>query len=105
MAGKFELKKFTQIDLNDSFFDSLKQDYPEDKENIGFEKWFQKKAASGATALVFNDDVGLGAFVCLKDENEPIILTNITLPAAPRKKLAPYGLQNVIVVSVLEKVQ
>lgn len=92
MAGKFELKKFTQIDLNDSFFDSLKQDYPADKENIGFEKWFQKKADSGATALVFNDDVGLGAFVCLKDENEPIILTNISLPAAPRKKISTLRL-------------
>lgn len=27
-------KQFRQIDLNDSFFDSLKLDYPE------FEKWF-----------------------------------------------------------------
>lgn len=28
MAGKFLLKKFADIDLEDSFFDSLKVDYP-----------------------------------------------------------------------------
>ena len=29
MAGKFERKRFSEIDLNDPFFDSLKADYPE----------------------------------------------------------------------------
>ena len=28
MAGNFSLKKFSDIDLNDPFFDSLKEDYP-----------------------------------------------------------------------------
>lgn len=28
MAGKFSLKKFADINLNDEFFDSLKADYP-----------------------------------------------------------------------------
>lgn len=28
MAGRFLLKKFSDIDLNDDFFDSLKKDYP-----------------------------------------------------------------------------
>ena len=28
MAGNFSLKKFSDIDLNDPFFDSLKADYP-----------------------------------------------------------------------------
>lgn len=28
MAGKFYLRKFSEINLNDSFFDTLKEDYP-----------------------------------------------------------------------------
>lgn len=59
MAGKFELQKFSTIDINDPFFDSLKSDYPADKNNIGFLNWFKKKSDSGSTALVFNDEQGL----------------------------------------------
>lgn len=44
MPGKFELKKFSELDLSDRFFDSLKNDYPADENNIGFENWFKKKA-------------------------------------------------------------
>ncbi len=92
MAGKFQLIKFANIDVDDRFFDSLKSDYPEDANNIGFIKWFEKKSNEGATALVFNDEIGLGAFVCLKDENEPLILENRTLPAVPRKKISTLRL-------------
>lgn len=88
MAGKFELRKFSTIDISDPFFDSLKNDYPADENNIGFVNWFQKKSAGDATALVFHDDQGLGAFICLKDENEPIELEGHTLPAIPRKKIS-----------------
>ncbi|MGE5580249.1 MAG: hypothetical protein ACM3WU_09425 [Bacillota bacterium] len=88
MAGKFVLKKFADIDLSDPFFDSLKKDYPADASNKGFEKWFQKKAATGSTALVFDDDIGLGAFVCLKEEDEPIVLGRGLLPALPRVKIS-----------------
>jgi hypothetical protein len=28
MAGKFERRQFSEINLNDPFFDSLKTDYP-----------------------------------------------------------------------------
>ena len=28
MAGKFYLRKFSEINLDDSFFDTLKKDYP-----------------------------------------------------------------------------
>ena len=40
------LKKFADIDLNDSFFTSLKEDYPE------FEAWFNKKSKDGSKAYV-----------------------------------------------------
>lgn len=60
MAGKFSLRKFSKC-LNDPFFDSLKSDYPGNASSTGFSVWFAKKAQEGRTALVFNDEQGLGA--------------------------------------------
>jgi hypothetical protein len=74
MAGKFLFKKFSEIDLSDRFFVELKTDYPGNANSTGFIEWFNKKAAANSTALVFDDDDGLGAFVYLKDEDEPIEL-------------------------------
>lgn len=90
MAGKFIRKPFSAIDLNDSFFDSLKVDYPGSSSSTGFIDWFHKKEVSGDEALVFEDEQGLGAFVCLKNyENEPLILANGSyLPAIPRMKIS-----------------
>ena len=62
MAGNFSLKKFSDIDLNDPFFDSLKADYPVGGKVKPFEVWFPEKAQEGRTALVFDDENGLGAF-------------------------------------------
>lgn len=42
MAGKFVLKKFADIDLNDAFFDSLKNDYLGTASSTGFVDWFRK---------------------------------------------------------------
>jgi len=92
MAGRFMFKKFVDIDLNDPFFDSLKEDYPADEHNIGFERWFQRKAATDSTALVFDDEEGLGAFICLKEENESIELEEETLPALQRIKISTLRL-------------
>ena len=74
MAGNFYLKKFSEIDLNDPFFDSLKADYPGSSTTPAFGEWFVKKAQEGRTALVFEDEKGLGAFVCIKHEDEHIAL-------------------------------
>jgi GNAT superfamily N-acetyltransferase len=92
MAGRFTFKKFADIDLDDPFFDSLKEDYPADEHNIGFQRWFQRKATTDSTALVFDDEEGLGAFICLKDENEPIELADRVLPAIPRIKISTLRL-------------
>ena len=43
MAGKFLVNKFSELNINDPFFDSLKSDYPEDGNNIGFTKMVCKK--------------------------------------------------------------
>lgn len=90
MAGKFLLKKFADIDLNDAFFDSLKSDYPGNENSIGFVEWFNKKADDGSTALVFEDEVGVGAFVVLKNELEEIKLQSGILPAVKRMKISTF---------------
>lgn len=40
-----ELKAFSSIDLNDKFFDSLKDDYD------GFEDWYKRKADKKSRSL------------------------------------------------------
>lgn len=79
MAGKFSLKKFADINLDDEFFNSLKQDYPGTENSTGFIEWFAKKAGAGATALVFEDEIGVGAFVVLKIEDEEIELQDTVI--------------------------
>ena len=59
MAGKFQLRQFAEINLDDRFFDTLKQDYPGNEYSTGFVDWFRKKACEHKTALVFEDDEGV----------------------------------------------
>lgn len=88
MAGRFELRKFSEININDPFFDELKRDYPGTTSSTGFVEWFNKKSDEGKTALVFSDESGLGAFVCIKAEEEVLKLQEKELPAMPRIKIS-----------------
>lgn len=86
MAGIFTWRNFAHVDINDSFFDSLKADYPE------FTQWFARKSSEGAQALVYSDDNGIGAFLYLKQENEEIVTTDNKYPAVPRIKIGTLKL-------------
>ncbi|WFR55399.1 hypothetical protein QA584_17510 [Anaerocolumna sp. AGMB13025] len=86
MAGKFQWEKFSNLNLNDTFFDSLKKDYPE------FVDWFNRKSINGEETLVFKDDYGIGAFLYLKDEEEPLELNNQILPSIKRVKIGTLRL-------------
>lgn len=88
MAGKYSLTKFADIDFDDPFFDSLKKDYPGSENSTGFVEWANQKAKEGATALTFDDEEGVGAFIRLKDENEPIYMKEGILEPAPRTKIS-----------------
>ena len=96
MAGKFREQKFSSINLSDSFFDSLKHDYPGNNNSSGFIEWFNKKSKNNDTALVFEDQNGIGAFICTKEEyNEEIKLeNNLTLPARDRFKISTIKIDN-----------
>lgn len=75
--------KFEKIDLNDPFFDSLKQDYQE------FSDWFLRKRKEGEGAFVFlNSQSRIEAFLYLKIENEAL---NDIVPPRPIKKRLKIG--------------
>ena len=74
-------KKFSEISLEDKFFDSLKEDYP------GFDDWFNKKARNGESAFVL-DDEGIVGFLYLKEENDED--TSIT-PILKKKRRLKVG--------------
>lgn len=64
MSDYLELKKFKDINLNDEFFDSLKNDYAE------FEEWFKRK--SDKEAYILEQDGNIMGFLYLKVEDGPI---------------------------------
>ena len=90
MAGIFSLRKFSDINLSDPFFESLKSDYQGSEKTAEFNTWFNNKAREGRTALVFDDDEGLGAFIAIKPEAEEIELDEGTLPAIQRLKISTF---------------
>ena len=78
------LKKeyFGNIDLDDPFFDSFKEDYK------GYEKWFNKKAND--VAYVARSDGKIAAFLYLKKEDELESYSEIT-PIFKHKKRLKIG--------------
>ena len=66
MAEQFIYKPFNEIDLEDNFFDSLKNDYAE------FEGWFKRKSSEGDKAFVQISNDSLEGFLYLKEEDGPI---------------------------------
>lgn len=86
MLSKFKSCKFSNCNLDDSFFDSLKNDYAE------FPIWFQKKINQDESAFVFEDNNKIKAFVYLKEEDEEILLVNSKLPIERRLKIGTLKL-------------
>jgi hypothetical protein len=74
---------FSEIDLGDPFFDSLKDDYKE------FPEWFEKKAKAGEKAYVFRQS-GIQGFLYLKIENGVISDVDPELPSAKHLKVGTF---------------
>jgi predicted nucleic acid-binding protein len=70
---------FGNINLDDTFFDSFKQDYSE------FEKWFKRK--SDEDSYICNTDGKIGAFLYLKVEEMDESYHNIVPQFAPKRRL------------------
>ena len=83
-----QVQRFSDIDLNDSFFDSLRASYPE------FNEWYNKKAAAGATAYCYFVDNELKDFLYLKIEEEELSDLTPALPAKKRLKVGTFKVDN-----------
>lgn len=81
MEGYIQYKRFSEIDLAEPFFDSLKDDYP------GFENWFIKKSDESAY-IIYNSYGQLDAFLYFKFEAGPI--TDVT-PTLYSKRVLKIG--------------
>lgn len=80
-----EIKRFNEIDLNDCFFDSLKEDYP------GFDTWYNKKATAKETAFIQKDGSGnLQGFLYMKNEDEALLDITPNMPEAKRLKVGTF---------------
>ncbi|MBO4664280.1 MAG: hypothetical protein J5663_07685 [Bacteroidaceae bacterium] len=73
--------KFGKIDLNDTFFDSLKNDY------VGFDKWFVKKYDEEAYITINSNNGMLLSFLYLKVEDEDENYSNMNPPLPPKRRL------------------
>ena len=74
-------KYLHELDINDTFFDSLKDDY------AGFEEWFKKKQSKEAQAYVTEFDGKLTSFLMLKVECEDEEYKDFLKPFIPAKRL------------------
>ena len=83
-----QVQRFSDIDLNDSFFDSLRASYPE------FNEWYNKKAAAGATAYCYYVDNELKDFLYLKIEEDELSDLTPALPAKKRLKVGTFKVDN-----------
>ncbi len=81
--------KFGKIDLNDKFFDSLREDYP------GFDNWFVKKYDEEAYITINSNNGMLLSFLYLKVEEPDEDYSNIN-PILPSKKRLKIGTFKVI---------
>lgn len=68
--ANIEYKYFKDVNLRNSFFDSLRKDYQ------GFDDWYSRKTSNGEKAYVFYENDNLLCFLYLKEES-PVDNTNI----------------------------
>lgn len=82
-----EIKRFSELDIQDAFFDSLRASYPE------FDIWFRRKADAGESAYVFFEETGqIIDFLYLKIEEEEVSDVVPALPAKKRLKVGTFKL-------------
>lgn len=77
-------KNFSEINLNDSFFDSLKAGYEE------FPLWFNRKASEGAWAYTSYDRPDVTGFLYVKTENDALLDIDPPLPPKTRIKVGTF---------------
>lgn len=79
--------KFSSLDINDPFFESLRLDY-----QPYFEDWFLKK--KNEDAYIFKNNGELGGFLYLKDENEDDKSVSPPLSKKRRLKIGTFKIDS-----------
>lgn len=80
-------QKFSNIDLSDPFFGSLKDDYKE------FPEWFETKAAAGEKAYLFRQG-GIQGFLYIKIEEGTVDDFDPPLPAGKHIKVGTFKINS-----------
>lgn len=88
MQERFEYLRFSDCNIDDVFFNSLKEDYSE------FSDWFAKKSRIGEFAYIYREIDNIRAFCYLKEEKEKIPLVNQILPKQNRLKIGTLKIEN-----------
>lgn len=87
-AMDLKLTPFAEINLSDTFFDSLRASY------VGFDDWFRRKATAGENAITYHENGRLKDFLYLKEETEELTDINPHLPARHRLKIGTFKIDN-----------
>lgn len=77
--SNFKIRSFNECDINDPFFESLKEDYP------GFENWFKRKSEANEPVYIYFED-GIQAFLYIKNNDCEEIIKDF-LPKERRIKI------------------
>jgi hypothetical protein len=78
MDSQIVKKRLNEINFNDTFFDSLRDDYP------GFTTWIERKISENKWAFIIEIDSQVNGFLFLKSEKNEII--DDVRPSLPKKK-------------------
>ncbi|MHC3921712.1 GNAT family N-acetyltransferase [Alcaligenes nematophilus] len=79
-----QIEKFNNINLDDEFFDSLKNSYKE------FNEWFENKGKNGESAYISKEDYDITGFLYLKLETEEHKDINPSLKSKKRTKIGTF---------------
>lgn len=82
-----KLKEFSEVNLNSSFFDSLREDY----EGVKFDQWFKRKAQNKEKSYVYESDDSLQGFLYLKIEEADEEDYNTIIPPLSRMRRLKVG--------------
>lgn len=87
-AKRVERILFSDIDINDPFFDSFKIDY------CDFEHWFSRKSRDGSFAFVANGECGIEGFIYVKEELHDYGEVSPDLPPSRKLKIGSLKLKS-----------
>ncbi len=88
-SSGIDYKYLSELDIDDSFFDSLREDY------AGFDEWFRYKQLENAQAYVQERDGRIISFLLFKVEDESEDYEDFLEPFIPARRLKISTLKDI----------